>query len=109
VFTGLLGLVLFVALLGLVVFQTVLVQRQSQLDDLDQQIESERDRIEQAELDVTELESPERIVEEARSDLGMVAPPEVGMLHEVLPGEAPLSEPIPGPPPVPQTGDRSAG
>jgi cell division protein FtsL len=93
--TAALATVLVLALFGLVIFQTVLVQNQSRLDGLDQQVETEREQIERRELEITELESPERVIDEATSTLGMIPPTDVPMIDEVPGGEAPLDEPIP--------------
>ncbi len=68
---------LFLVLFGLAVFHTVLIGAQDQLDGLDARIEAEQDRQHRLRLRLAELESPERIVEVATGDLGMVAPDEV--------------------------------
>jgi cell division protein FtsL len=72
----LLGL-LFVAVLGVVVFQTLLVQSQSRLDDLDVRIAAEQQRADDLRVELAALQSPERIAAEARARLGMVSPEEV--------------------------------
>ena len=65
----------FAVLFGLVLFQTVMVQNQSRLDRLDTQIRDEQGRYQQLRLQVAQLESPARIVDEATHRLGMVPPP----------------------------------
>lgn len=74
----------FVALLGLVVFHTVLVQNQSQIDGLDEQLTLERERIKDRRLEIAELESPERVIAVAESE-GLVVPDDVVMLEAVQP------------------------
>lgn len=74
---------LFLVLFGLAVFHTVLIGAQDQLDGLDARIEAEQDRQHRLRLRLAELESPERIVEVATGDLGMVAPDEVVWLSPV--------------------------
>lgn len=77
------GLVIvFLALFGLVAFHTVLVQNQSQIDELDERLAAEREVIEQARLEIAELEAPERVIAEAEA-LGLIAPDEVVMLDAV--------------------------
>ncbi len=73
-------LVLFASLFGLAVFHTVLVQSQSKLDHMDEQIVDSRSRTEQLRLRVAELEAPERLVDVAVEDLGMVTPHDVVVL-----------------------------
>ena len=69
--------VLFLVLFGLAVFHTVLIGAQGRLDELDSRIESEQDLQHRLRLELAELESPERIVDAATNDLGMVPPGEV--------------------------------
>lgn len=68
------GVVLFVALFALAAFQTVLINSQSRLDDLNQRVAEEQARQEQLELNLADLRSPERITAAARDRLGMIAP-----------------------------------
>jgi cell division protein FtsL len=72
----------FLSLFGLVVFHTVLVQNQSEIDELDQQLGAEREQIEKRRLEIAELEAPERVIAVAES-LGLIAPDEVVMLDPV--------------------------
>jgi cell division protein FtsL len=69
--------ILFLVLFGLAVFHTVLIGAQGRLDELDAQIEAQQDRQLRLRLQLAELESPERIVDAATDDLGMVPPGEV--------------------------------
>lgn len=86
--TTALGL-LFLAVLGIVVFQTLLVQTQSRLDELNGQIETQEHLADQHRLQLAELEAPGRIVDEATQRLGMVEPSEVLYLrHEPADDEA---------------------
>lgn len=86
--TTALGL-LFLAVLGIVVFQTLLVQTQSRLDELNGRIEAQEQLADQHRLQLAELEAPGRIVDEATQRLGMVEPSEVLYLrHEPADDEA---------------------
>lgn len=73
------GVALFASLFGLAVFHAMLVQSQSTLDDLDSEITAARARSEELRLDIAELESPDRILDEAR-DQGMVPASDVVVL-----------------------------
>lgn len=74
---------LFAAVLGVVVFQTLLVQTQSRLDELDAQMAVQEQLADQHRLELAELEAPGRIVQVATERLGMVPPSEVLYLpHE---------------------------
>jgi cell division protein FtsL len=76
-----LGTVLAFAIAFLVVAcQVVLVQGQQRLDRLDLEISSSSATYQRLRLEVAELESPERIVEAATTQLGMAPPPEVTYL-----------------------------
>ncbi|CAN5852970.1 hypothetical protein BH24ACT3_BH24ACT3_04920 [soil metagenome] len=68
---GLVVVMLFAALFGLAIFHTVLAQGQVRLDHLDQRVDQAQASYERNRLEVAQLESPERIVEAARS-AGMV-------------------------------------
>jgi cell division protein FtsL len=94
---GLLATV-FLALFGLVVFHTVLLQNQSQIDGLDEQLTQEREQIKDRRLEVAELESPERVIAVAEAE-GLVIPDEVVML-DAVPAVPP--ERAVGPTPAPQ-------
>src|ERR671913_1747495 len=79
----LLTLLLFVALFGVAVSHALLIEGQANLDRLDTQAAAEQARYERLRLEVAELESPDRVVAEARDRLGMgpagdVTPPTPG-------------------------------
>jgi cell division protein FtsL len=74
------GALFFGTALGLVTFQNMLVTGQGRLDDLNRQIDDATEQRAELELQVATLESPERIVEAATSDLGMVPPPGITYL-----------------------------
>lgn len=73
---------LFVAIFGVVVFQVLLVQTQSQLDDLGDTLTSEQALTKDLDLQTANLESPERIVAAAEG-LGMIAPDKIVFLEPV--------------------------
>jgi cell division protein FtsL len=74
---GLIGtftvVLLFICIFGVVVFQVLLVQTQSQLDDLGAARSEQESRAKALDLETATLESPERIVA-AALDLGMIDP-----------------------------------
>jgi cell division protein FtsL len=72
-------IVVFVVLLGTAGLNTVIVARQRQLDRVDAQIREGSARNEALQLEVARLESPARIVEQARA-AGMDIPDEVTWL-----------------------------
>lgn len=86
----------FLALFGLVVFHTVLVQNQSEIDDLDARLVAERELIKETRLEIAELESPDRVIAAAQS-LGLIAPDEVVMLDAVELGPPPSPDVWSGP------------
>lgn len=63
---------LFGALFGVAVSHAMLIESQMDLEQLDERAAAEQARYERLQLDVAELESPDRIVEEAQDRLGMV-------------------------------------
>ncbi|HTN81231.1 MAG TPA: septum formation initiator family protein [Acidimicrobiales bacterium] len=65
------------ALFAAAVFQTVLVQGQQRLDQLDRQVGDEQNQFDQLRAEVAQLESPDRIVAVAQNRLGMVQPTKV--------------------------------
>ena len=67
------GAVLFALLFGLAAFHTVLMQGQQRLDRLDDRVAEEQARYEHLRLELAQLESPQRIVADATTRLGMVA------------------------------------
>lgn len=56
---------MLVAMLGAAVFHTQLAQRQLRIDDLENQVQSERERFDELRRDRAVLRSPERIATEA--------------------------------------------
>jgi cell division protein FtsL len=83
--TGLAGTVLAVALFAsvfsVVICQVLLVQAQSRLDEVDARIEAEEATDKHLHQDIATLQSPERVVSEARDRLDMVPPPDVARLQ----------------------------
>jgi cell division protein FtsL len=80
------GLALFASLFGLAVFHTMLVGSQSTLDRIEADLVEAEAETEQLRLDIAELEAPERILDVATEDLGMVPPGEVVTLDPGAPG-----------------------
>jgi cell division protein FtsL len=81
----LLTLLLFAALFGVAVSHALLIESQARLDKLDDQVAAEQDRYERLRMERAELESPERIVDEAQQ-MGMVPAEDVTWL---APDQAP--------------------
>lgn len=71
-----LTVLLFVALFGVAISHALLIESQSRLDQLDQEVAEEQARYEELRLDVAQLESPDRILAEA-AEQGLVPPDEV--------------------------------
>lgn len=94
------GVVFFASLLGLAVFHVFLVQSQSTIDGIDQQIGQARAATEDLRLELAELESPERIQSFAQTELGLVGPSDVIMLQP-KDIDAYAAAAIPEPDPVP--------
>lgn len=101
-FAGLVGTVsvalLFVCIFGVVVFQVLLVQTQSHLDDLGGSFATQEARADALDLEMANLESPERIVAAAEG-LGMITPNKIVHLESGLDDDAlatldPASEPM---------------
>lgn len=72
-----------VAIFGLVTFNVFLVQSQFELERIEQQVDAERQEYERLRLEAARLSSPERILDLARSELGMVDPE--GVTHLTAP------------------------
>jgi len=70
-----LTVLLFAGLFGVAVSHALLIQSQLKLDETDKHVADEQARYEQLRLDVAELQSPDRIMADARA-LGMVDPAE---------------------------------
>jgi cell division protein FtsL len=68
------GALLFLALFALAAFQTVLIRAQDRLDDLNSQVAEQTELDQQLQLQLADLQSPERIAQVARDRLGMIAP-----------------------------------
>jgi len=72
------GGLLFLAMFVIVGAQTLIVQQQQHIDDVNNKIAAAESEAEQLKVDLAELQSPERIVSEAQERLGLVkAPPPV--------------------------------
>ncbi len=83
---------LFAGLFALAVVNTLLVQGQIRLDQLDGQVAEEQARYQELRLEVAGLESPERVVAVAQTRLGMVSPDDIVYLAPAEPvddGEEP--------------------
>ena len=106
---ALVGTVGIVALFALAAFHAMLASGQAQLDQLESRVSDAQARYESLRLDKAQLESPNRIVSEARDRLGMVPPSGVTYL---TPSEAVTQEVAQAavnlPPPSTDAGDRAA-
>ncbi|HEY6533540.1 MAG TPA: septum formation initiator family protein [Acidimicrobiales bacterium] len=91
------GLMLFVALFLVAGAQTLIVQQQGHLDDVNERIDAAEQEAARLQIEVTELRSPERIQHEAETKLGMVPAAEPVYLHPRLDDDARASE---SPPPT---------
>jgi hypothetical protein len=69
------GALLFVALFAIAGAHTLIVQQQRHIDDVNGRITEAEERAEVLRTDLAELESPERIVREAKETLGMIEAP----------------------------------
>jgi hypothetical protein len=78
---------LFALLFAVAIAQTILVQGQVRLDALDAELTTEQARYQELRKDVAELESPERVVAEAKAH-GMVAPDDLVYLQPSTPDAA---------------------
>jgi cell division protein FtsL len=72
----LLTILAFVALFGVAASHALLIQNQAHIDELNDRVAAEQARYEELRLEVAQLESPQRIMEEATTNLGMVPPGE---------------------------------
>lgn len=88
-------LVVFGSLLGTVAVQTLIVQNRVSLDEVSANIAEAQALNQQLRLDVIELESPERILESAISELGMARPGERTYLPGVDPDLVAITQPAP--------------
>jgi cell division protein FtsL len=83
------AVVIFVLLFALAAFQAVLVSSQQRLDELERQVAVEQDRYQDLRIDVARLEAPERILNTALYELGMVPS---GQPTFVVPSDAVAAE-----------------
>jgi len=67
------GALLFLALFAIAGAQTLIVQQQRHIDDMNTRIAAAQDQAEKLDLDLAELNSQSRILDEAKNKLGMVA------------------------------------
>jgi cell division protein FtsL len=74
------GVVTALGLFAVVVVHVVLAQQQFQLADLSSRIAAARSLNDQLSLEVAQLQAPERVVSDARKQLGMVSPPSITYL-----------------------------
>ena len=85
------GALLFLALFSVAAFQTVLIRAQDRLDDLNHSVAEQSELDRQLQLQLAELQSPERIAQAARDRLGMIAPNTVTFLEPSLDDDAAAS------------------
>jgi cell division protein FtsL len=90
-----------VLLFVLAVLQTAIAQGQAHLDDLSAQTTDRQAEAQELRLTVAQLESPERIIGEAESRLGMVEPETVTYLAPVDATQPIVPNPV-APPVVPE-------
>ncbi|HET6810535.1 MAG TPA: septum formation initiator family protein [Acidimicrobiales bacterium] len=74
------GVVTALGLFAVVVVHVVLAQQQFQLAALSSRIAAARSANDQLSLQVAQLQAPERVVSDARRQLGMVSPPSITYL-----------------------------
>jgi cell division protein FtsL len=86
----------FVALFGVAASHALLIQNQASVDALDQQVATAQARYEKLRLEVSELESPQRISTEAQQELGMVPAGETVWLtpDQPAPADGPVDDAI---------------
>jgi cell division protein FtsL len=93
------GLV-FVVAFAIAVLQTVLVQGQMHLDELQQQISDTQAEAQRLRMEAAALDSPTNIVQQAEA-MGMVAAPEGVTVIPTVTGDEPVTDPsapVPAPP-----------
>ena len=83
------AVVLFLLLFALAGFQAVLVSAQQRLDELERQVAVEQDRYQDLRVDVARLAAPQRILDAATLELGMVPS---GRATYVVPSDAVAAE-----------------
>lgn len=94
---------LFVSVLGVVVFQTLRVQNQAKLDDINKRIATEQDATKELRLKLADAQAPDRIANAARTRLGMIPPNDIAYLQPKADDDAkgawdPVKDPVPAPP-----------
>jgi len=101
---------LFLSVLGVVVFQTLRVQNQAKLDDINARIAHEQDVAKELRLKLADAQAPARIADAARTRLGMIPPNDIAYLQprpddDTKAAWDPMKDPKPAPPttPVPTT------
>lgn len=77
-------ILLFVALFAVAASHALLIESQGRLDRLDQQVADAQSRYEDLQVQVATMESPPRVIEEAK-DLGMEEPSEVDWVSQSQP------------------------
>jgi cell division protein FtsL len=92
------GVLLFVALFGVAAFQTVLIRAQDRLDELNRDVAEQTEAARQLELELADLQAPDRIAREARDRLGMIAPYTVTFLEPTPHDDAAATYEPPAPP-----------
>lgn len=112
--------IVIVALFALAFMHALLINGQLRLDEARRQIEIEAEEVRVRQLEVAQLEAPDRVLDAARDRLGMVVPDEVGYLLpvgvdsavdepvRVAPATVPPTTAAPAPAP-PSTDDASSG
>lgn len=99
--------IVIAALLALAAMHAVLIGGQLRLDEMRREVAAESESIRRLHLQVAELESPDRMLETARTRLGMVQPSEVGYLAPIgveVASDAPVRvEAATAPPPAAAT------
>ena len=102
-FAALALIVVFGSLLGIVVLQTLIVQNRVRLDEVTQELDIAREENQRLRLLEIELVAPDRILDVAIDDLGMVRPSQ----RRYLPGVDPAIEEIRLPPSADPLADRA--
>lgn len=83
----------FGVMLGILGLRVLLAQGQVRIDELEAQVDAAQTQNQRLRLEVASLESPQRIVDEARTRLGMVPPESVTYLAPVAAPDTPPPAP----------------
>jgi cell division protein FtsL len=94
------GGLLFTAMFLIVGAQTMIVQRQQHIDEVNDRIAAASEEAEQLKIDLAQLQSPERIMTEAKGRLGMVPAPPPVYLQPRLDDDSRAAEVPPASPPT---------